>query len=62
MCMYTLINHSIENDDAQNAHAYVNATFSMDVDSSNNFIVKTTPTVVIGGIDTHAVSSYFVLS
>ena len=41
---------------AVNAHAYVNATFSMAVDSRNGFTVTATPSIVFGGIDTHAVS------
>ena len=41
---------------AVNAHAYVNATFSMPVDSGNGFTVTAAPSIVFGGIDTHAVS------
>lgn len=41
---------------AVNAHAYVNATFSMAVDSGSGFTVTATPSIVFGGIDTHAVS------
>ena len=41
---------------AVNAHAYVNATFSMAVDSENGFTITATPSIVFGGIDTHAVS------
>ena len=41
---------------AVNAHAYVNATFSMTVDSNNGFTVTSSPSLVFGGIDTHAVS------
>ena len=40
---------------AVNAHAYVNATFSMAVDSGSGFIVTAAPSIVFGGIDTHAV-------
>ena len=42
---------------AVNAHAYVNATFSMAVDSGNGFTVTATPSIVFGGIGTHAVSN-----
>ena len=41
---------------AVNAHAYVNATFSMAMDSGSGFTVAATPSIVFGGIDTHAVS------
>ena len=41
---------------AVNAHAYVNATFSMAVDSNNGFTVTASPTLVFGGIGTCAVS------
>ncbi|XP_046559709.1 xanthine dehydrogenase-like isoform X1 [Haliotis rubra] len=34
----------------QNAHAYVNAGFRMQLDRSNNFLVKTKPSLVYGGI------------
>ncbi|XP_067656034.1 uncharacterized protein [Haliotis asinina] len=35
----------------QNAHAYVTAGFRMQLDRSNNFTVKTKPSVVYGGIN-----------
>ncbi|XP_067656036.1 uncharacterized protein [Haliotis asinina] len=35
----------------QNAHAYVNAGFRMQLDRSNNFTVKTKPSLVYGGIN-----------
>ena len=41
---------------AENAHAYVNATFSMTVDSDGGFSVTDSPSLVFGGIGTHAVS------
>ena len=41
---------------AVNAHAYVNATFSMTVDSDGGFSVTDSPSLVFGGIGTHAVS------
>ena len=41
---------------AVNAHAYVNATFSVAVDSSSGFTVTALPSIVYGGIGTHAVS------
>ena len=41
---------------AVNAHAYVNATFSIAVDSSSGFTVTAPPSIVYGGIGTHAVS------
>ncbi len=40
----------------QNAHAYVNAGFSAEVDFANKFTVKGSPTLVFGGIESHAVS------
>lgn len=43
---------------AVNAHAYVNATFSMAVDSGNGVTITATPSIVFGGIDTHAVSEW----
>ena len=46
---------------AENAHAYVNATFSVTVDSSNGFTVTTTPSLVFGGLNTHAVSNKEIL-
>ena len=41
---------------AVNAHAYVNATFSVMVDSGKDFVVTNSPSLVFGGIGTHAVS------
>ena len=41
---------------AVNAHAYVNATFSMTVDSSKDFVVLDVSSLVFGGIGTHTVS------
>ncbi|XP_046559775.1 indole-3-acetaldehyde oxidase-like [Haliotis rubra] len=35
----------------QNAHAYVNAGFRMQLDRSNNYTVKTKPSLVYGGIN-----------
>ena len=46
---------------AVNAHAYVNATFSMTVDSNNGFTVTSSPSLVFGGIDTHAVSTHYII-
>ena len=46
---------------AVNAHAYVNATFSMTVDSNKGFTVTSSPSLVFGGIDTHAVSIHFII-
>ena len=43
---------------AVNAHAYVNATFSMAVDSASDFTVTTSPSIVFGGISTHSVSIF----
>eukprot|EP00731_Ephydatia_muelleri_P028954 Em0020g598a len=40
---------------AQNAHAYVNAAFSMEVDPS--YTVRGTPVLVFGGIEEYAVSA-----
>ena len=40
---------------AVNAHAYVNATFSMKL-KSNKTTVEGKPALVFGGIGTHAVS------
>ena len=42
---------------AVNTLAYVNATFSMTVDSNNGFTVTSSPSLVFGGIDTHSVST-----
>ena len=39
----------------QNAHAYVNAGFYMEVDTTN-YTVKGKPSLVFGGISTHGVS------
>ena len=41
---------------AQNSRACVNATFSMAVDTNNNFTVTDKPTLVFGYIDSTAVS------
>lgn len=38
----------------QNAHAYVNAAFCMEIDP-DNLVVKGRPSFVYGGIDAHAV-------
>lgn len=40
----------------QNAHAYVNAGFYMEVDTTN-YTVKGKPSLVFGGISTHGVST-----
>ena len=41
----------------QNAHAYVNAAFNMEVDPVN-YVVKTYPSFVFGGIQEHAVNKW----
>lgn len=43
----------------QNAHAYVNAAFCMEVDKKENYTVKGDPKILYGGINDDFVCFFF---